>query len=402
LPRSLTTALSSYEGLFGAGILLSQIYLLGVAISVYGIQALLLGHASLLSTIIYTFFAGNGITLLLSSAAPLFDQSFPRNWIVYIALLLPMSFVASFFGALLNRFILRIPSRHLADWSSSDLTFAALIIFLLGIGDYLFMTARASMQAANAQLAQQVQLGRQQLESHASELQSAFDIQTSLLPRVIPQIAGVEISCAWQPARTVGGDYFDVLVLSSTRVGLCVADVSGKGMSAALIMANLQAIFRVFAPNEPSPARLCERLNGALCANLPPGRFVTLAYAILDRERMTLTYELAGHNAPVVLRGSDVIVLNGTGPVLGLLNGAAYGDQTIALKAGDRILLSTDGVTEAFNPAEEEFGEERMIAAAQAAGSSAHAVRSAIMQDVTAFAEDHFHDDASLMVITVA
>ncbi len=117
---------------------------------------------------------------------------------------------------------------------------------------------------------------------------------------------------------------------------------------------------------------------------------------------MTLTYELAGHNPPFLLRGSEIIALPGTGPVLGLIPGAAFADQTIALHPGDRILLSTDGVTEAFNPAGEEFGEDRMIAAANAAPASAHTMRSEIMRTVTAFAEDRFHDDASVMVVRLS
>jgi sigma-B regulation protein RsbU (phosphoserine phosphatase) len=403
LPKPLTKKLSSYEGLFGAGALRSQLYLLAVAVSVYGIQVLLEGHAGFISTLIYTFIAGNAVSLLLSFASPLFaDQIFPRNWIIYTALLLPVSFLASALGAVLDRVILRTPMRTLQDWSSTDIPFGALIVFVLGLADYLFISTREKLQAANAQLAQQVQHGRQQIESHASELQAAFDIQSSLLPRTVPQITGVEISCAWQPARTVSGDFFDVIVLSDTRIGFCLADVSGKGMSAALITANLQAIFRAFAPNEASPARLCQRLNDALCANLPAGRFVTLAYGILDRTQMKLTYELAGHNPPLLLRGSEAIPLTGTGPVLGLLPGAVFSDQTLQLQPGDRLLLSTDGVTEAFNPADEEFGEERMIDAARRSGTSAHAMRVGIMREVTVFAQDHFHDDASVMVVAVA
>ena len=400
--KRLTRAFSQYEGLFGAGPLLSQLYLLGVAASVFGIEWLLVGENHFGSTLLYSLIAGNAVSLLLSFASPLFaDQPFPRDWIIYTALLLPVSFLSSALGGVLDHLILRIPMSSLSDYKG-DIPFAALIVFILGIADFLFVSTRLRLQMANAQLAQQVQHGQQQIESHASELQAAFDIQSSLLPRTIPQIHGVEISCAWQPARTVSGDFFDVIVLSDTRIGFCLADVSGKGMSAALITANLMASFRAFAPNEASPARLCQRLNDALCANLPPGRFVTLAYGIFDRSRMSLTYELAGHNAPLLLRGDDAIPMHGSGPVLGLLPGARYEDHTLQLRSGDCLLLSTDGVTEAFNAAEEEFGEERMIDAARHARGSAHAMRSQIMREVREFAEDRFHDDASVMVVTVS
>ncbi len=391
--------LNVYEIYVGSGILRSQLFLLAVALSVAAIQWLLVGHPSLVSTLIYTFVAGNITTVLLATATPLFDQPFPRDWIIFIAILFPVSLIASTLGGICNRLALGRSLRTLENWKNGDIPYAALICFIIGVSIHVFARNRAKLEAANQQLAQQVQYGRQELESQASDLRDAFEIQSSLLPRTIPQIAGVEISCAWQPARTVSGDYFDVLVLSDSRIAFCLADVSGKGMSAALITANLQATLRAFAPDEPSPARLCQRLNHALCGSLPTGRFVTLAYGILDRKRMTLTYELAGHNAPLLLRGAEVIALEGSGPVLGILPDAVFSDQVVPLAAGDRLIVSTDGVTEAFNPAGEEFGEERMVASALQTGPTAHTIRTGVMAAVTRFAEGNFHDDASLMVI---
>ena len=393
--------LQAYEKYSGTTYLRSQILLLAVAVSVWAIQWLLVGRASLLSTFIYTFVAGNIVTILLSAAGPLYDQPFPRDWIVFLALLLPVSLIASVTGGVLDRLVLGDSLRSLANLRNGDIPFAGLICMVIGVSVHLFASNRARMQAANSQLAEQVQYGHQELAAQASELRDAFEIQSSLLPRTIPQIAGVEVSCAWQPARTVSGDYFDVLALSDSRIAFCLADVSGKGMSAALITANLQASLRAFASDETSPARLCHRLNQALCASLPPGRFVTLAYGILDRKLMSLTYELAGHNTPFLLRGREVIALGGTGPVLGVLPGAQFSDQTVGLQAGDRLLFSTDGITEAFDPADEEFGEERLVASALRAGETAHAIRSEVMRAVSSFAEGHFHDDASLIVVRV-
>ena len=399
LPQWFYHRLNVYEIYVGSGIVRSQVFLLAVALCVAAIQWLLVGHPSLVSTLIYTFVAGNITTVLLATATPLYDQSFPRDWIIFLAILFPVSFIASTVGGVCNRLVLGRSLHSLENWKSGDIPYAALICFIIGVSIHIFARNRARLEAANQQLAQQVQYGRQELESQASDLRDAFEIQSSLLPRTIPQIAGVEISCAWQPARTVSGDYFDVLVLSESRIAFCLADVSGKGMSAALITANLQATLRAFAPEEPSPARLCQRLNQALCGSLPTGRFVTLAYGILDRRRMTLTYELAGHNAPLLLRGSEVLPLEGTGPVLGILPDAVFADQVIALTPGDRLIVSTDGVTEAFNPEGEEFGEERMVAAARQTGPTAHSIRTGVMAAVTLFAEGNFHDDASLMVI---
>ncbi len=400
MPEWLEQMLAKYKQYAGLSIVNSQLILVSVALSVSATQWLLVGRAALLSTVIYTLIAGNVVTFLLSLCVPLFDQPFPRDWIVYSALLLPVSIFAAVVGGVLDRLILGRPLSTLSNWQSGDITFATLICVVIGVVTHAFSSNRARLEAANSQLAQQVQYGRKELEAQASELQDAFEIQSSLLPRTVPQIAGVEISCAWQPARTVSGDYFDVLVLSETRIAFCLADVSGKGMSAALITANLQATLRALAPDEPSPARLCHRLNQALCASLPTGRFVTLVYGIIDRSRMTLTYELAGHNPPLLLRGAET-ELTGSGPVLGMLPAATFGDQTIALKAGDLLLLSTDGVTEAFSAEGEEFGEARMVEAARGTAASAHAIRTAVMASVTRFAEGSFHDDASLLVVEI-
>lgn len=393
--------LAEYKRYAGLDIVRSQLLLLAIALSIAAIQWLLLGHASLVSTVLYTLFAGNAVTIILSLSGPLYDQPFPRNWIVYCALLLPVSVFAGTFGGVFSRLILGRSLSTLANWKSGDIPYASLICIVIGLVTHTFASNRARLQAANAQLAQQVQYGRKELEAQASELKDAFEIQSSLLPRSVPQIAGVEISCAWQPARSVSGDYFDVLVLSETRIAFCLADVSGKGMSAALITANLQATLRAFAPDEQSPAHLCQRLNQALCATLPTGRFVTLVYGIIDRSKMTLTYELAGHNPPLLLRGPEIVELSGSGPVLGIFAGAVFTDHTISLLAGDQLLLSTDGVTEAFNPAGEEFGEARLVAAARSAASDAHSIRTAIMSSVTEFAQNSFHDDASLLIVQV-
>ncbi|RXH55296.1 PP2C family protein-serine/threonine phosphatase [Granulicella sibirica] len=397
--QPLQNRLRAYERYSGITFFRSQLLLLAVALSVSAIQWFLIDRASLPSTLIYSFVAGNVLNVLLSLAVPFFSFAFPQDWIAFLAILLPVSFIASAAGGVIDRLILRIPMAPLADLRKGDIPYGALICFVIGVSMRVFASVRARLQAANNQLAQQVQYGRQELETQASDLRDAFEIQSSLLPRTIPQIAGVEISCAWQPARTVSGDYFDVLVLSDSRIAFCLADVSGKGMSAALITANLQATLRAFAPDESSPARLCHRLNQALCASLPTGRFVTLVYGILDRKRMTLTYELAGHNAPLLLRGSEVIPLPGSGPVLGILPGAVFSDQAFALRPGDRILISTDGVTEAFNPTGEEFGDDRLVAAALNGGDTAHSIRAEVMRAVSLFAEDHFHDDASLLVV---
>ena len=115
-------------------------------------------------------------------------------------------------------------------------------------------------------------------------MQRASEIQRSLLPKEIPQLAGFEVAGAWRPARTVSGDYYDVFKLGEGKLGICIADVVGKGVSAALMMANVQAAVRAYASSAESPAQLCVKVNSLLCENLATGKFVTFLYGVLDSD----------------------------------------------------------------------------------------------------------------------
>ena len=268
----------------------------------------------------------------------------------------------------------------------------------------LFATSRMrdGLQHRARELEQQVQLGALQLEARAEDLVAAHEIQSHLLPREMPQAPRMQIAAAWQPAQEVGGDYFDVLELSGGRLGLCIADVAGKGMAAALLMANLQAAFRAFAPEAASPAELCRKLNRALTASIAPGRFVTLVYGTIDPETLHFQYGNAGHAPPILLRDGKASTLPGGGTVLGLFPEAPYEELLFQLAPGDCLLLSTDGVTEAASPPdlEVEFGDQRLAEVALAAlPGGAPAVRTRILEAVTAFCEGSFRDDASLLVL---
>ena len=135
-----------------------------------------------------------------------------------------------------------------------------------------------------------VELEIAERELHGQELQQAREIQQSLLPKGIPQVSGFEIEGAWEPASVVGGDYYDVIKLSETKLGICIADVVGKSVSAALLMANVQASVRAFATDSTAPSALCSRVNSVLCANIATGKFVTLFYAVLDAASGNLHY----------------------------------------------------------------------------------------------------------------
>ncbi len=160
--------------------------------------------------------------------------------------------------------------------------------------------------------------GAEQLEKQEQELQRAREIQQSLLPKKIPQLAGFEVAGAWRPARTVSGDYYDVFKLDDHKLGVCIADVVGKGVSAALLMANVQAAVRAFAGSAESPAQLCAKVNSLLCENLATGKFVTFLYGVLDSETRTLEYCNAGHVYPILISAGATRTLDRGGAALGV------------------------------------------------------------------------------------
>jgi len=147
---------------------------------------------------------------------------------------------------------------------------------------------------------------------------------------------------------------------------------------------------------------LCEKLNQVLCGSVAPGKFVTLFYGVIDSETLTLRFENAGHCSPIVLRGDAAIVLAEGGTPLGLFPHAKYEERRFLLQSGDCLLLTTDGVTEAANEGDEEFGAERVTASARAARSlGAQGIRTRVLEDASRFCNGNFQDDASLIVVTV-
>jgi sigma-B regulation protein RsbU (phosphoserine phosphatase) len=196
---------------------------------------------------------------------------------------------------------------------------------------------------------------------------------------------------------------FDVLRLSKNRLGICIADVSGKGVSAALLMANVQATVRAFARDTESPARVCSRVNSVLCGNIASGKFVSFFYGVLDADQRTLEYCNAGHPCPVVVSRNNVQQLPAGGAVLGVFPAWTYENATIELAPGDRVLLFTDGITEACGPNGEEFGEEKLADGARTFHtSSAPDLNGKLLTQVTDFCESHFQDDATLLVIAAS
>ena len=196
------------------------------------------------------------------------------------------------------------------------------------------------------------------------ELARAAEIQRRLLPAKAPDIEGFDLAGYNAPCRTVGGDYYDFLRYADGRIGLFIADVSGKGMPAALLMSSLQARIQVLFQE---PGRLAEqvaRLNRITTANCPGNCFITLFAAILNPATGRMEYCNAGHNPPLLIHKNDEVErLGANGLVVGIMRDATYEEGTCALERGDVLLLFSDGLTEASNPdSGQEFGEERLIA----------------------------------------
>ena len=297
-----------------------------------------------------------------------------------------------------------LPVVAMTAWGSVELAVEAMH---RGVGD--FVLKPWDNDRLLAILRAQIEQGRtrrraRQLESEEkSELLEAREIQRGLLPREIPQLAGYEIAGAWQPAHLVGGDYFDVFELGASRAALCIADVAGKGMPAALLMSNLQAMVRGSAFAALEPQALCARVNSIIRANTGSEKFVTLFYARLDGPAKKLVYANGGHNAPVLVHadGSHGRLSDG-GPLLGVFPEWNYGQSDVELSSGDRLVLFTDGVTEAANSEDEEFGEERLIGlVVEHRRLGAKNLQSKILEVVAAFSDGPFRDDATLIVVAV-
>ncbi len=235
------------------------------------------------------------------------------------------------------------------------------------------------------------------------DLEIARQIQFGLLPFAPYVSADLRIETVMRPANTVGGDYFDLIELGEGRLAVVIGDVAGKGMPAALLMALLQGSLRTLITAGLRGAEVVAKLNAHLCANIPSNRLVTFFYAELDRKTGMLDYVNAGHNPPFILRADGPSErLAPTGVALGILPDAGFELFAAELEPGDRMLLYTDGITEAENPRDEEYGEDRVKAwLVDHRGTDGRTLIEGLIDDVVLFASPvRPRDDMTLMVVS--
>jgi len=256
---------------------------------------------------------------------------------------------------------------------------------------------QAALAIQNDRL-QEEMVVRERLET---EVQLARQIQQTFIPETLPLLSGWDLAARWRTARQVGGDFYDVMDLSDGRIGLFIADVADKGMPAALFMSLTRTLVRAAVIETESPAEALYRVNNLLIPDTQQGMFVTAVYAVLHPHSGKLVYANAGHNPPLwMTHDGKVEKLTRTGMALGVVEGEKMEERTLKLKAGDRLLFYTDGLSEAFSPDGDLFGEERIIAALQTGDDkSAERDLQSIEVDLDKFVGDEAQSDDLTMLL---
>ena len=253
-----------------------------------------------------------------------------------------------------------------------------------------------------AQLVRQQQQEAQERERIEQELRIARLIQQTLLPKTLPQLPGYDLAAYYQPAREVGGDFYDFLELEDGRLGLVVGDVTDKGVPAALVMATTRTMLRAAAQRLFSPGEVLKRANEALVTDIPPNMFITCLYAILEPESGHLVYANAGHDLPYRRHGSAAQELRARGMPLGLMPGMGYEEKEIVLQKGESVLFYSDGLVEAHDPEGQMFGFPRLQKhlATRSAGSGEELVAS-LLEELYSFTGRGWEqeDDISLTAL---
>lgn len=269
-------------------------------------------------------------------------------------------------------------------------------------GDVEFLSALGNLALVSIQntFLVEEQIEKERLEE---EMRLARRIQERLLPQKIPTVEGYELAALAEPSRAVGGDYYDLLRLENDRLLAAVADVTGKGVPAALLMANLQASLHVMLPMDVNIEQAAGHINRVICENTDYDKFITFFFSILHRESGKLDYVNAGHNPPMLVRADGSIeLLEKGGLLLGVMKSMGYERGTVELQSGDVVAMFTDGVTEAMSPDGEEYHEARLEAVLKGMhDQSAAEILKAVRADVAAFTGpvSALSDDLTMVVL---
>jgi sigma-B regulation protein RsbU (phosphoserine phosphatase) len=298
-----------------------------------------------------------------------------------------------------------------------------LLVFLVGAGlllyvgrGYIAMSAYATFGLTFAGTTAAAILGmvlyRVQLELRASrhelarkeaELTFALEVQQALFPKQFPADGGLEFSAVCVPARGIGGDYYDVLQRSGGRLAFAIADISGKGISAAILMSNVHAVLRTLYDAGHPPGELCSQLNRQLHRVTDGTQFATAFFAEWSARDRSLTYVNAGHPAPILLGSCSGEQLRAGGPPLGLFPGTDFEEGRIVLQPGDLMALYSDGITEAGESSQREFGEARLEAVLKRHPEEPlDEIRQHVLEAVRDWAGEELEDDMTLLLIRAA
>lgn len=246
----------------------------------------------------------------------------------------------------------------------------------------------------------ELQASRRQLARKEAELSFAREVQQALFPRHLPNENGLEFSAVCIPARGISGDYYDVMQFADGRMAFAIADISGKGISAAILMANVQALLRTLSETGIPPSEVCKRLNYHLHQVTDDSKFATFFYAEWNRDDRVLSYVNAGHYAPVLLGSASGRQLDEGGLPLGLFSSSEFKTGQVTLQPGDLLALYSDGITEATSRSGEEFGDARLQAEIEKHSDEPLAeIQAAVLEAVHKFAGDELEDDLTLLVV---
>lgn len=295
-----------------------------------------------------------------------------------------------------------------------------LIAFLCGAGLLLFLgrdlvqgsalvtwgltfggtTAVTVLMVALYRVRLELRTSRHQLARREAELNFAREVQRALFPRTLPNGRGLEFSAVCIPARGISGDYYDILELADGRLVIAIADISGKGISAAILMANLQAVLRTLTSSGSSPSDVCARLNHHLHQVTDDSKFATFFYSEWNPRERLLRYVNAGHNPPVLVGSCPACRLERGGLPLGLFPDSEFQMGEVVLRPNDLVVLYSDGITEAENAKGEEFGELRLLGMIEQNCERPLAeIQDLVLEAVREWSGDELEDDLTLLFV---